>query len=138
MRGSPLVRAFLSFLVIASFGYPLWRLTHKEAVVAPPREVETPGREVPLTLTFIPPPERVALLHLGKLVWSVEKPGAELKKNASLEYPPEGVDLRFQIEWPLGVEHGVMRVQLTGPDNIEHDKTVWGRGKVDKVVTFEP
>ena len=45
------------------------------------------------------------------------------------------VDLAVEVAWPEDVE-GALRLRLTDPDGDEHDKTIWGRGVMQEIVTF--
>lgn len=91
---------------------------------------------VPIVLTFSHPPERCSILHLGKVVWTQRTPALEVREMLHLEYPSEGIDLEIQAAWPSSVERAALRVKLTDPDGSEHDKTIWGRGEIDEVITF--
>ena len=138
MRGSPLLRALLAFLAILSLGYPLWRLTRADeasAVEAGPVALPT-AREIALHLTFSTRPSKLRLLHLGKEVWSAAPPAAEVNHKLSLAYPREGIDLQFQVEFPEGAPLAAMRVQLTDPAGNEREKSLWGTGTIDDVLTF--
>ncbi|MDR3403209.1 MAG: hypothetical protein P4L99_11995 [Chthoniobacter sp.] len=139
MRGSPLVRALLSFIVIALLGWPLWQLTRPEADAAPAPQVAAPvtiKKAIHLHLTFTSVPKSLAVKHLDEEVWKVTAPEAEMEKDVSLDYPAEGVDLQFHIEWSEDGPLSAMRVELTDPAGDTHEKSVWGKGIVDEVVTF--
>jgi len=137
MRGSPLVRALLAFFVIALLGWPLWQLTGRRR-----RDARAAGRAADdqeghsLASDFYrgaaepdrPPPGRRGL--------KATAPEADMEKDVSLDYPAEGVDLQFHVEWPEGGPLAAMRVELTDPAGDTHDKSVWGKGIVDEVVTF--
>lgn len=136
MKGSPLLRAIVAFLLIASVGLPLWRLTRPAEVLASPTAAPTDIRPILLELTFSSPPAYVAVLHLGKAVWKKDAPGMKVEHAAQIEFPPEGVDLQFAVRWPPGESDSALRVRLTDPDGSEHERTVWGRGEMLETVTF--
>ena len=139
MRGSPLLRALLAFCIIALLGIPLWQLTRPEVVVAapaPPPAKEELAKAIHLHLTFTTVPKKVVVSNLDKVVWEVTAPEADLEHDVSMAYPAEGVDLQFHIEWPEDGLLSAMRVQLTDPAGDTHDKSVWGKGVDDEVVTF--
>jgi hypothetical protein len=141
VRGSPLIRALIVFLAILALGFPLRELTRGNA--APQEnpadtaaEVKTPEvNAVGLQLTFTLVPTSLRVLHLGKEVWKADSPSAEMEAELKLEFPKEGVDLQFEIEWP-GDTLAAMRAILTDPEGNPHEKTVWGSGPVTEVVTF--
>lgn len=139
MRGSPLLRAVIAFFCILALGYPIWTLT--EAGTPPlPAEESTPApaeqkESIRLQLSFTTPPDSVKVRHLGEEVWSVTSPGEEAEKEVSLDYPKEGVDLEFDVEWS-GDTLSAMRVVLTDPEGTEHEKSLWGRGETSEVLTF--
>jgi len=138
MRGSPLVRALVAFILIGLMGWPLWRLTREEVVAAAPAAPVAPAikKAIQLHLTFTTVPKSVVVRHLEEEVWKVSAPQAELEQTLSLDYPDEGIDLQFHIEWPDDAPLSAMRVQLTDPAGDTHEKSVWGKGTVDEVVTF--
>ena len=135
MKGSPLLRALIAFLLIALAGIPLWKLTRADATVAAPVQVDAAAALVTLRLTFSIAPEKFEVRHLGKVVWTDAARAAEVTKSLALAYPKEGVDLSVKVAWPPDAE-GAVRVRLTDPDGDEHDKTVWGRGAMEEVLTF--
>jgi hypothetical protein len=138
MRGSPLVRALIAFILIGFMGWPLWRLTHQEAVAAAPVAPPAPAikKAIQLHLTFTTVPKSVTVRHLEEDVWKVSAPQIDQEQQISLDYPDEGIDLQFHIEWPDDGPLSAMRVQLTDPAGDIHEKSVWGKGTVDEVVTF--
>ena len=135
MKGSPLLRALIAFALIALAGVPLWKLTHADATVAAPVQVETAAASVALRLTFSDPPESFAVTHLGKAVWAGASHGTDESRDLALPFPKEGVDLVVKVKWP-GEAEGAVRLRLTDPDGNEYDKTFWGRGETEEVVTF--
>ena len=135
MKGSPLLRAVLAFAAIALMGVPLWKLTRGGEAVAAPAQVELAAAPIPMRLTFSIAPRSFAISHLGKLVWADETQGTDVTKTLALVYPKEGVDLEVKVLWPSEAD-GAVRVRLTDPDGSEHDKTVWGRGEMEEIVTF--
>lgn len=137
MRGSPLLRALLAFLAILSLGYPLHRLTRApdDAVEAPAPASAAP-QEIALQLTFTTAPSKVRVVHLGKEIWSATLPPAEVHEKLSLAWPKEGIDLQFQVEFPTGAPLAALRVQLTDPAGEAHEKSLWGTGTIDDVLTF--
>jgi hypothetical protein len=138
MRGSPLVRALLAFFFIASLGWPLWQLTRPEEVVAstPAPAAASEKKAIELHLTFTTVPKSFVVRHLENDVWKETAPQADMDKSVTLEYPPEGIDLQFHIEWPADVPVSAMRAQLTDPNGDTHDKSLWGKGTTDDVLTF--
>ncbi len=137
MRGSPLLRALLAFLAILSLGYPLRRLTRAEndAVEAQAQAIAAP-QEIALHLTFTTAPSKVRVVHLGKEIWSAALPPAEVNEKLALAWPKEGIDLQFQVEFPAGAPLAALRVQLTDPAGEAHEKSLWGTGTIDDVLTF--
>ncbi len=138
MRGSPLLRALFAFLAILSLGYPLHRLTRAGEARADENATTAPegAREIALHLTFTTRPKKLRVLHLGKEVWSAASPSEELEQKLQLPYPKEGIDLQFQVQFPEGAPVAAMRVRLTDPAGETHEKTLWGTGTIDDVLTF--
>ena len=135
MKGSPLLRALIAFVLIALAGVPLWKLTRADATAVAPAQAETASAQVTLRLTFSAAPEKAEVRHLGKVVWADGTHTTDVTKTVALAYPKEGVDLAVKVAWPAEVE-GAVRVRLTDPDGEEYDKTVWGRGEMEEVITF--
>ena len=136
MKGSPLLRALIAFVLIALAGVPLWKLTRLDGAVAGPVQAAAAVAEVALQLTFSSAPKKFEVIHLGKVVWTQDAPGVQVEKMVPLQYPKEGVDVQFRVTWPAGAADAALRVKLTDPSGNEHDKTVWGRGEMEEVVTF--
>jgi hypothetical protein len=139
VRGSPLLRAVLAFVVILFMGLPLWKLTGERPLNATlpvtPVTKESGIHRIPIQLTFTRPPAALQVLHLGQEIWSETSPAFEMERTVELDFPRAGIELLFRIRWP---EEGpsAMRVRLTGPDGAEYDKTVWGQGDTEEVVGF--
>ena len=137
MRGSPLLRALLAFLAILALGWPLHRLTGAaEAPRAQPKPTAAKEQEIGLKLECTAVPKSVKVLHLSQEVWSEAAPAAQMEHTLKLAYPAEGIDLQFQIEWPADAPLTAVRVTLTDPAGDTHEKSIWGQGTVDEVLTF--
>ena len=136
MKGSPLLRALVAFALIALAGVPLWKLTTVDGAVAAPVEVAATAAKIVLQLTFSTPPNSFGVLHLNKPVWSQASPDLHVEKEVELSFPDEGVDLQFRVSWPADLAYGAMRVRLSDPKGVEHEKTVWGQGDMVEIVTF--
>jgi len=138
VRGSPLIRALLAFIVIAMLGWPLWRLTSStEAVATPVSSVPaTEAKAIGLQLTFTAVPKSFVIRHLEKDLWSEPTPQAEMEREVTIPFPEKGVDLIVKIEWPEGAALAAARVRLTDPAGDTHEKSVWGQGTTEEVLTF--
>lgn len=137
MRGSPLIRALLAFCLIAALGWPLWHLTHRaEAAVVPVSVTPSLAKAIGLQLEFTAVPKRFVVKHLEKEVWTQNAPEASMETSVPLKFPESGVDLVFHIEWAEDAPLAAARVRLTDPKGETHEKSVWGRGTVDEVLTF--
>ena len=139
MKGSPLLRAFVAFLLIALAGLPLWKLTRSDAAAVAPVRAVAVAAKIGLRLTFSAVPESFAVSHLGKVVWA---DGAhpshttDVSRDFALPFPKEGVDLAVKVKWAADAGEAAVRLRLTDPDGNAHDKTVWGRDEMEEVVTF--
>lgn len=138
MRGSPLLRAAIAFFIILSLGWPLWQMTRGEDAERLPEPVAATDapKEIHLQLTFTRAPKSVKVSHLGNEIWSEAAPVEEIERDLKMLYPDEGVDLRFEIEWPSDAPLAAMRAKLTDPSGSEHEKGVWAKGPADEVLTF--
>lgn len=138
MRGSPLIRALLAFLAIALLGLPLWHLTTStevEATAATPVPA-TEAKAIGLQLTFTTVPKSFVVRHLEKDIWSESAPQAEMEREVMIPFPEKGVDLIVRIEWPAEAPLAAARMRLTDPNGDAHEKSVWGQGSVEGVLTF--
>ncbi len=138
MRGSPLVRAALAFAVILLLGWPLRTLTTKpaQADAMPAPAPESVVGEIELQLSFSSNPRTVRVSHLGKEVWSDAAPEPEVASKLAIPFPKEGVDLQFEVVFPDVESLAAMRVRLTDPAGETHEKSLWGTGRIDDVLTF--
>jgi hypothetical protein len=137
MRGSPLLRALLAFGVILLLGLPLARMTRAPAVSASVAAAKVePAREIGLALAFSALPKAVSVRHLGREVWTAQPTGAEIEQTLALPFPKEGVDLEFAVTFPDDAPLAAMRVRLTDPEGNEHERTCWGKGTIEEVLTF--
>ena len=138
MKGSPLLRALIAFVLIALAGLPLWKLTRTRSAIEDTVRADEVSLPVRLRLTFSAPPGSFAISHLGKVVWENKSHGSHTTHESddlALAFPKEGVDLVVKVQWP-GDTEGALRLRLTDPDGNEHDKTIWGRSEMEEVVTF--
>jgi hypothetical protein len=138
VRGSPLLRALVAFLAILSLGFPLWRLTRAAESVPVEAKPSAPAtvREITLQLTFTAPPKNFRVSHLGQVVWSEAAPMEEMERKLQLVFPKEGIDLRFEAEFPEGTRRVALRAKLTDPAGNEVEKSLWGDAGIDEVLTF--
>jgi hypothetical protein len=134
------LRALLAFIIIGLMGWPLWQLTRPQEVMAstpePKPAAPSAAKAIGLHLTFTTVPKSFVIRHLDKEIWKATAPEADMEQQVTLAYPDEGVDLQFHIEWPEDAPLAALRVQLTDPAGDQHEKSVWGKGVVDEVVTF--
>ena len=138
MRGSPLLRAFCAFCFIAALGWPLWHLTHATEPKPTPKSLppSVASKAIGLQLAFTTVPRRFVVRHLEKDVWTEEKPEVSVDREVPLVFPESGVDLVFHIEWLEDAPLAAARVRLTDPTGDTHEKSIWGKGTVDEVLTF--
>lgn len=131
-----MLRAIAAFLVIAAFGYPLRRLTEGNPVSRPPEAPETIASSgILVRLTCTAPPTRMTVQHLGEILWNEDAPTAAMERTLDLPYPAEGIDLQVQVTWDSATL-GALRVQVTDSHGEEHERTLWGKGGVEDVLTF--
>jgi hypothetical protein len=138
MRGSPLLRAALTFLVLLSLAPLLWQMTRPKDVHAstPPTPPKVGSSKVRVELVFTAPPRRVEIKHLAQVIWSKDAPGPRDEYELELPWPKEGVELAFVIEWPENAPLSAMRATITDPGENKIERTIWARGKAEKVLNF--
>lgn len=138
MRGSPLVRAAVTLLILLGLAPLLWQMTRPPAPIAQPEPAapETAKTAVHLELAFTTPPAKIAVLYLGQEVWSKTAPAAAEECDLSLAWPTQGGELLFKIDWPAGTQLNALRVRLADPSQNEIERSAWGRGPVETVLGF--
>jgi hypothetical protein len=136
VRGSPLLRALIAFIGIALAGLPLWHLTHRTSVAVAAKVPVVKSQPVQIEFTLTQPAPKLSVRHLGKVVWSGEAPNSSAEAEFTIPWPPDGVDLRIQIEWPDNAPLAAARVRLTDPEGGEQERTIWSSGAADEVLTF--
>jgi hypothetical protein len=126
----------IAFIGIALAGLPLWQLTHRApvAMAARPAEIKSPSVHLEFTLTQ--PARKLSVRHLGKVVWSGEPADNVAEADIKIPWPPDGVDLRVQIDWPEKAPLAAARLRLTDPEGVEQEHTIWSAGPTDEVLTF--
>ena len=136
MRGSPLLRAIVVIAVLLLAAIPIWKMTH-QAAASMDLTPASPAGESPvgIELSFAHAPLGFQVLHLGKVVWEAKQPGETAQKDFDMQFPKEGIDLEVKAEWLPGTPLTAVRMKVThGYGSTE--QTVWGKEKVDKVLTF--
>ena len=58
------------------------------------------------------------------------------EQTLHIAWPKEGIDLRVQLGWPNNASLSAARIVVTAPDGAEYQRSVWGKGPVDEVVSF--
>ncbi len=137
MRGSPLLRAILAFVVLAALSVPMWRLTHESATANGISVLveEVALKEIKLQLTFTHPASQITVLHLGEEIWRQSHPGLALEQRVRLPFPKDGIELEFRVAWSTE-QNAAMRVRLSDPDGKEYARSIWGPGEVVEVLSF--
>ena len=139
MHGSPLLRTISVIFLLLLAGIPLWRMTHEAAaesvipaVVAPQAQTQ-----VHLEAGFAPRPLRFEVSYLGKTIWQSELVTTDtVSKDIAMTYPKEGVDLQYKVVWPPGAQQCAARLSVAAGDAEPVERTLWGNGEVDDVLTF--
>lgn len=138
MRGSPLLRAAITFAALLVLAPLLWRMSQAElsAPKAPIIHPSSDAQEIRIVLTFTSAPGRVSIAHLGQSVWSKDAPENQEEISLKLPWPREGGELKFKVEWADEAPLSAMRVQLTDPADNEIERSLWGKGTVERVLNF--
>ena len=141
MRGSPIFRTCVVLALLLLAALPLRHLTRARSSDTPAvasAAVESPtSKTVLVHLKFAHAPRSVQLLHLGKPVWNSPANGGVLfNTELAIPFPREGVDLELVVQWPEGTPETAVQFNLETPDGSSMGKTIWGRGRLDEVITF--
>jgi hypothetical protein len=143
VTGSPLLRASLLFAALLVLAVPLRQVTQPEGDGGPaPSAAPTPGEQadatlqkLPLVLSFTTMAGRIELRHLGRTVWSKDRPALREEVDLNLAFPREGIELGVTVQWPGG-DLAALRMQLTTPDGTELDRSAWGAETMETVLSF--
>ncbi len=116
----------------------LWRMTQVEshAPKAAKKKPPSAAQEIQFVLTFTTSPKRVGIVYLGQAVWSKDAPESQEEFSLKLPWPREGGELKFKVEWTDEAPLSVMRVELTDPADNKIERSLWGRGSVERVLNF--
>ena len=140
MRGSPILRALIAFLILLGLGFPLHRLLQASAEPVPaamsaPPEKAAATAKVQLQVNFTTPPGEFRVFSLGKPVWKETKPAEQIERELTLAFPKEGIELQVEADWPPGTR-GAAQLRLTDPSGLEHVKYLFGEGSASDVLVF--
>ena len=137
MKGWPLLRAFMTLLVLLLAGLPLRSLT-REKVSRVTVESEVPTTEkLTIELTFTQPPEAFSLKFLGQNVLvGGEEPSFEAGTTFDAHFPKEGIDLVFDGTWPSRFQKVGVSVKVTRGDGSEQTQKLWGKRSIFEILTF--
>jgi hypothetical protein len=143
MRGSPLLRAVLTLVIMLTAAWPVWRVTHAKlppTVAEPDAPASLPSdAKAQLTLDFLPaPPLEFDVKYLGRSIW---RGGGRLTDSSpplEIQFPPEGIDLQITAQWPAEMTNAAVRMRFTTPAGATIDRLAWTHGlAIDEVVTFQ-
>ena len=140
MHGSPILRTIVVLLVLLLAGIPMYRMTHEVAgvsVIPPAAAGAAHASTVHLGVAFAQKPVRFEVLYLGKPIWAEEPVTALAEtRDLTMQYPKEGVDLEYKVLWPPGTPLTAARLSAGADDAEPVEKTLWGSGQVDDVLSF--
>lgn len=139
MHGSPALRTVAVILLLLVAAIPLWRMTHEAAAASVIPATATPEAQsqVHLAVAFAQKPLRFEIDYLGKPVWLSELvTSLTADKDIAMTYPKEGVDLEYKVVWPPGTPLCAARLSVAANDAEPVEKTLWGTGQVDDVLSF--
>jgi hypothetical protein len=139
MHGSPLLRTAVIVLLLLLAGIPLWRMTHEAAAASVVPAASTPQAQsqVHLSVAFAQKPLRFTISYLGKPIWQSDLVTTlTAEKDIAMTYPKEGVDLEYNVVWPPGTPLCAARLSVAPNDAEPVEKTLWGTGQVDDVLSF--
>jgi hypothetical protein len=134
MRGSPLAQAVLMVVALLLLLMPLHRLTQREQGPSPAVDF-TPMKQVHLAVRTTAVPCRFQITFLGKTLWAEDASTPELAKDFDIAFPKEGIDLVVDAVWESKAL-AAMEITLSLPDGTAIQKTLWGEGTANDVLTF--
>ena len=147
MRGSPLLRALVLFGALVALAWPLRIVTRQTEVPpdalenapaassAPSTEAPSQSVKIPLDVTFSMAAESIEVRNAGRVVWRKERPSLKERVELEMPFPKEGVELGVTVSW-AEPQRAAVRLQLSTPEGVELDRSVWGEGKLEAIVPF--
>jgi hypothetical protein len=114
-------------------------MTHESAAasVIPATAVPEARSQVHLAVAFAQKPLRFEISYLGKPIWQAEVVTTlTAEKDIAMTYPKEGVDLEYKVVWAPGTPLCAARLSVAPNDAEPVEKTLWGTGQVDDVLSF--
>ncbi len=136
MRGSPVIRAIMAFVVILALAPLLARVTTPSEQRAAAAPLPVSRKNVQISLAFTTTPKRVTIAHLGSDVWAKSDPSTEEDVTLDVPWPEQGGELVFRVDWPEGAPIAAMRARLTDPKDVEIERSLWGAGPTESVLNF--
>jgi hypothetical protein len=136
MRGSPIRRAIVAFLILLSLAPILVKVTAARVQTVVPVDAVSTAKKVQLALAFTSKPDRIAVVHLGREVWKKDTPEAEEEISLEIPWPEQGGELVFRVGWPEGAPLAAMRARLTDPRDVEIERSLWSAGPIEAVLNF--
>jgi hypothetical protein len=136
MRGSPLAQAVLVVAVLLLLLIPLHRLTQREQRPAEQTLVSVASKQIHLAIRTTAAPARFQITFLGKILWADQASESEVAKDFDIDFPPEGIDLVVDATWETKAL-AAMEITVTLPDGTAINKTLWGQGTANEVLTFK-
>jgi len=139
MHGSPFLRTIAVILALLAAAIPLWRMTHEAAAASVIPATSAPETEsrVHMAVAFAQKPLRFEIDYLGRPVWQSDLVTTlTAEKDIGMTYPKEGVDLEYKVVWPPGTPLCAARLSVAANDAEPVEKTLWGTGQVDDVLSF--
>ena len=142
MKGTPLLRAVVLLATLLLLAWPLSRVTgptnaqgQSRTKLPAAQTPDAPPQKLPLTLSFTRNAGRIELRHLGAVVWAKDRPELRESVDLNLPFPQEGIELDVTVQWP-GAELSALRLQLATPDGTELERSAWGAGTLEAVISF--
>ena len=136
MRGSPLLRAVVALAALLLLLAPLHSFTtaraQKPAAVTAAPAPETPAH---LEIVSTKSPFEFSVAHLGKVIWHGSSAAESTATDLRLPIPKEGIDLALKISW-RGGGAAAAKLILTHDDGDPAERTLWGDGGAEDVLTF--
>ena len=90
-----------------------------------------------LEVAFAQKPLRFEIDYLGQPIWQSDLvTSLTAEKDLAMAYPKEGVDLEYKVAWPPGTPLCAARLSVAANDAELVEKTLWGTGQIDDVLSF--
>lgn len=138
MRGSPLIRLVLTFLLLVFLGAGMWKMTSRRTRIPHNKTSEAKSvlsSTVNIILTSSAPWEKCTMRFLDRTLVIAKSGVSSEIQTVELPLEKSGTDLVIDAAW-RGSDNHALRIQILKNEISIYEVTLWGNQTVQDVVTI--